>query len=140
MSQLPDKPSELIRLALSDLEKCEADPRYSIDMERWHKPNGTCAVCLAGAVMAQTCGVPVDNDVSPHSCMGGDTKKLMALDDFRVGFVDSAVGKLGHILPHNFQLDDQDEGYRDMPLYEDDQAAFKADMRKLADDLEQVGL
>lgn len=30
---LPDKPSELIRLALADLALCAADPNYRIDME-----------------------------------------------------------------------------------------------------------
>ena len=30
------KPSELIRLAVSDLEKCEASP-YTIDMGDWHR-------------------------------------------------------------------------------------------------------
>ena len=56
MSELPDKPSELIRLALADLRKCEADPRYLIDMAQWHRPvtSELCHVCLAGAVMART--------------------------------------------------------------------------------------
>ena len=32
---LPDKPSELIRVALSDLEKTEADDRYEVHIEEW---------------------------------------------------------------------------------------------------------
>ena len=53
------KPSELIRLALKDLEACEKDPDYEINMNVWHKPVGDqCMVCLAGAVMAQTFEMP----------------------------------------------------------------------------------
>ena len=39
--KLPDKPSELIRVALGDLAKCMADPRYFIDMRGWHIPHAT---------------------------------------------------------------------------------------------------
>lgn len=49
------KPSELIRLGLHDLEEVEAKPEaYKIDMMDWHRPNGKCSVCFAGAVMAMT--------------------------------------------------------------------------------------
>ena len=56
VATLPDKPSELIRLALSDLEKCEGDSRYEVDMNEWHVPTQkghVCYVCLAGSVMAK---------------------------------------------------------------------------------------
>lgn len=35
---LPDKPSELIRLAIKDLETCEASEKYAIFMGAWHEP------------------------------------------------------------------------------------------------------
>lgn len=53
----PDKLSDLIRLALDDLRKCEENPQYTINMHVWyhHSPdNNRCMVCLAGSVMAQT--------------------------------------------------------------------------------------
>lgn len=33
---LPEKPSELIRLALRDLETVEANPHYEVNMASWH--------------------------------------------------------------------------------------------------------
>jgi len=55
MIELPHKRSELIRLAVADLEKCEHDSRFIIDMSCWIiSTRDTCAVCLAGSVMAQT--------------------------------------------------------------------------------------
>lgn len=59
MKKLPKKLSDRILVALHDLELVEADPRYKIDMDTWHKPNGQCAVCLAGSVMAKTLNAPI---------------------------------------------------------------------------------
>lgn len=56
-SQLPEKPSELIRAAIADLEAVEALPaQYRVNMGKWHivRSGGQpCEVCLAGAVMAR---------------------------------------------------------------------------------------
>ena len=68
---LPSKPWNLIRLAIKDLEKCEIDPNYKIDMDVWHLPpnehissdDGKCWVCLAGSVMAKHFKVPISEDV-----------------------------------------------------------------------------
>lgn len=90
---LPDKPSELIRLALSDLRKCENNPAYKIDMSLWHDPGaieGKCSVCLAGAVMAQTEGLSIDRYKYPSS---GDPfyLKYNALNYFRVGEISDGL-------------------------------------------------
>lgn len=54
---LPDKPSELIRLAVADLQSVRNDPRYVIDMdwyfENRYKNKQVCTVCLGGAVLAR---------------------------------------------------------------------------------------
>ena len=34
MNKLPDKPSELIRLALDDLEKAEKSPTYEVNADK----------------------------------------------------------------------------------------------------------
>lgn len=74
--KLPDKPSELLQLALNDLEAAEASGQYNIDMSYWHSPgpqgrpmrdfpghsgdnrdvykNSLCTVCMAGSVLAMT--------------------------------------------------------------------------------------
>ena len=36
MKKLPEKKSELIRLALKNLQECEEDPKYKVNMARWH--------------------------------------------------------------------------------------------------------
>lgn len=82
------KPSELIRVALEDLEKCEADPRYRVDMSLWHEPHcGECYVCLAGAVMAQELGVGTTRRACPTSFDEDVRERLNALDGFRRGAV-----------------------------------------------------
>lgn len=67
---LPNKLSALLRLAVADAQKCEADPRYKLDMSQWHEPweedDGVCSVCMAGAVMAQTLGAPIDESYGPY--------------------------------------------------------------------------
>jgi hypothetical protein len=35
---LPEKLSDCLELALRDLEACEQDPAYEVDMKFWHKP------------------------------------------------------------------------------------------------------
>lgn len=54
---LPNKPSELIAIALADLIKVEKSKKFRVAMGAWHwTPPGSnvCHVCLAGAVMACT--------------------------------------------------------------------------------------
>lgn len=67
-----DRLYKLIRVAVTDLVKCERDPQYKIRMSQWH--NGRlhgdgsvkCSVCLAGSVMAQTAEFPPDCYVSVY--------------------------------------------------------------------------
>ena len=85
MYKLPNNPSELILLALHDLELCEKDDRYKIEMVYWHVPRtkGYCHVCLGGSVMAKTLDCDPSKDINPL-----DTKfhkQLNALDQFRKG-------------------------------------------------------
>lgn len=80
---LPDQPHELLRLALADLRKCAADPQYEVNMDKWHQPSfstAVCEVCLAGAVMAQTLGVLFSVTASPRHFDASTMRKLFALD------------------------------------------------------------
>ena len=147
MSKLPDKPSELIRVALADLAKCELDPRYRINMGTWHKPTDTeeaeCMVCLAGAVMAKSLGAPMSMKYTPSVYAPDDvsTQKLYALDLFRTGEVIAACERLescGAIDSADLaRLDISDER---MSHYEAHEEAFKREMEGLAADLEANGL
>jgi hypothetical protein len=137
MNQLPDKPSELIRVALADLGKCETDTAYEIAMGTWHTPTsrGACAVCLVGSVMAKTLGADPDEVAEPFDLGHFECRKLEALDDFRTGDIERALRLLElPPAPESVGL------YREITHYEDDPGAFKSDMRQLADDLERAGL
>lgn len=50
---LPNKPSELIRLAVKDLKAFMRVPGNKVDMNLWYHTdfNGNCSACFAGAVM-----------------------------------------------------------------------------------------
>jgi hypothetical protein len=88
---LPLVPSELIDVAVHDLELCAADPRYEINMMNWHEPFGDrCLVCLAGAFMAQTLHTPIHREVTPENIPDqGVRTRLFALDKLRCGLLHS---------------------------------------------------
>lgn len=137
--QLPDKPSELIRLALSDLRKCEADPRYSIDMWAWHAPflNDRCYVCLAGAVMAKSINASITDELAPSDFDGEISTKLNALDCFRLGDIAGGLDKLGIDtlnLPEAIEPDIEIADHYSNPTQ------FHADMESLAAMLEKHNL
>lgn len=132
---LPDKPSELIRVALADLAKVERSKKYRVEMGTWHEPvDGVCEVCLAGAVMAKTLKSYPNETLWADTDFDDDTKnKLLALDFLRQGEVVEALEQLG--------FDDHEHIHDyDIVSYHTDRNEFKDDMRHLADDLEKVGL
>ena len=55
-NKLPNKPSELLSLALKDLTAAERTKTINIDMGIYYEKNNdkTCSVCLAGSIMAKT--------------------------------------------------------------------------------------
>ncbi len=133
MKTLPDKPSELITLALNDLLKVEKDKRYKIDMDTWHTPNGKCAICLAGAVMAKSLGADIHMSSTP-AYAGSNTNKLCALEWFRLGVVDTGIS----ILEGYSYYDKIDS--RHIPKYSPkNRLRFFRAMRKLARDFKKVG-
>jgi len=90
-TRLPKTLSGWLELAVQDAMKCEVDKNYKMDMQIWHGPldsarNGPCHVCMAGAVIAKTCGAELNTDVLPDSFEGGDVEYgLHAIDKMRVG-------------------------------------------------------
>lgn len=136
MSRLPDKPSELIELALEDMAKVEAQPdRYQVHMLQWHAPmlgSRRCIVCFAGAVMAGTLGVPDDLPVDPDAFDDDTRAKLLALDAFRQGRVSVGLGNMGmrHIPGTT----------RTVTRYAVSSARWREDMTRLARELREAGL
>lgn len=146
---LPDIPSELIRVALSDLEKCELDDRYVIDMKCWHSPNYQysskqrpmkCHVCLSGAIMAKQYNLN-NNDYYSPAFLPKAYRKLMAIDSFCNGYVLAGLLDLGYKqkdLESNIGNLKSLDNVNIIP-YNEDQSKFKEQMNELADFLEENG-
>jgi hypothetical protein len=134
---LPDKPSELLRVALTDLEKTVAMPeKYEINMQIWHQPDSDdkkCYVCLAGSVLAQTCKVPWETDGWENLISSKDENKIYALNLFRVGEYEAALEYLGFFpspIPN----------YYSPPVYRTDPQGFKDYLCDLIGIFEAEGL
>lgn len=135
MARLPDKPSELIRLAVADLKRSEADPCYRIEFGTWHDvtPSKICVVCLAGAVMAFSLDVPQLTTTSPQHFRPDIRAKLSALDWGRRSLMQHEMFScLGLGPDRSFD--------RIITPYGMDPLEFKNEMLKLADDLEKAEL
>lgn len=78
---LPDKPSELIRIGVRDLRACAADANYVVDLDVWHRPDrqGRCLVGLAGAVMAQSGKASIKRSLFPIDYALPVQRKLWAI-------------------------------------------------------------
>jgi len=103
MKRLPDKMSDLLKLALGDEAKAERSPKYTMDMDQWHEPEWewdsdsnndvmvNCNVCFAGAVISFTLGGEWGKNLSPEDYMNGNVQKLHALDKLRRGNIYAAA-------------------------------------------------
>lgn len=123
---LPNLPSALLRLALDDLAKLEANPNYVVNMAVWL---GNCQACMAGAVMLNSLGVT--EPMMPADFDEYDTKqKLRAINSFRMGDISDALFQLSIPLPEGLP--------RRVAItdYDDDPATFRTDLLSLATLLE----
>lgn len=146
--KLPKLPSELIAVALEDLEAVEKLKSVTVDMSTWITGSGNknsgrlgvCKVCLAGAVLHRR-GLPeqlnaalVDGDgnVNPSDHCDKDTSnKLLALDCFRQANVRRGLYYMGledewDKEPRPFFLEEHD-----MLRYERDPVRFKRQLALL---------
>jgi hypothetical protein len=140
-TELPDKPSELIRLALHDLAEAERDKRYRIDMGAYHEPNSKCAVCFAGAVIAFSLNGSAKKFIHPNDFDLRTREKLHGLNELRGGFYSMALRHIeGLDWLEALRLRDKLSAIVNRPAdYDDGRRAFKADMRKIAAVLEKEG-
>ncbi len=135
-NELPDKPSELIKVALEDLKKVERSKKYEVNMGDWHEPNGVCSVCFAGAVMVKTLDCNYKKSFESHDFKRNIYIKLEALDGFRRGWIRMALADM-HISPNRYPgliNNVSVVNYKDSPLQ------FKRDMRGIVMMLEKAGL
>lgn len=152
---LPSLPSAALLAAVADLEAVERNKKYVIDMGNWHipinnmshyvdekiaqaKPNAKCAVCFAGAVMANA--VPIGKRVDWSEFAWPTNVRLDALDDFRSGRVAAALHRWGY--DDDFVCSVLPSALHDVSVtpYETKPDKFKRDMRKLAGKLKEIGL
>jgi hypothetical protein len=137
---LPNKPSELIELALSDLVKCEQSPGYEVNLDIWHQPRGNvCVVCLAGGVMAQSLGADKTMYLEPEDFTETSRHNgncLTALDMFRSGLIDLGwfwmfgdVTDFPEVIPTEL----------DVAEYADDPEGFKNAMAEIASIFKKAG-
>lgn len=144
MNALPDKLSDLIELALNDLAEVERDPRYSVEMWDWHeKKEDYCSVCLAGAVMAKTLGVPYGKTSFPDYFANEKIERaLNAIDRVRIGFVGSALHWLNSEMNEDL-VSRMNRKFRirlgQFQPYSINSDEFKTTMQKIATDLREMG-
>ncbi len=132
--RLPSKLSELLTLALNDLNKTEKDKRYQIDMSDWHTPHAkACYVCLSGAVMAQTLKASPSLLKVPYHFDRVNNRKLVALELLRHGDVAGAVWVMKLPAMKEIQFN------RNITQYSYDPRKFKLQMRALARALKGAG-
>lgn len=127
---LPDKPSELIMLALRDLAVVESMKKdYVVDMHVWHiqERGEPCAVCFAGSVMAKTCGMNPARAVEPSDFTDKTHRKLMSLDYFRKGMIFAGLREM-RIQPPDYLIRETD-----IISYKANRRRFKLGMQKMAE-------
>lgn len=87
---LPDKASDLLAVALADLERTLLDPRYYFDWDHYYTPDpyGRCGICVAGGIMAQSIDARPDRLVFLNiRCHPATRLKLHAISSFSNGNV-----------------------------------------------------
>lgn len=129
---LPTKLSDLLELAVTDARKCEAEPeRFVLDMDDWMRPRrDRCAVCMAGAVMAQSLGFDASSKerIDPAKINNDSLKNAMwAIDSMREGAYwdaaeqmqisvaggqEAAIRECDVIVQSEIQFDDDDDDER----------------------------
>jgi hypothetical protein len=150
-ASLPDKPSELIRLAVKDLKSIEKSKKYVVYMHRYHQtvdndmmdyfslPEGKCAVCFAGSIMARTLKCDPKETVRPDDFDVKTERKLYALDSFRTGSIYEAFDYLKIKVPIVLEYCCNQDNIN-ISGYEENPQQFKTDMLGLASLLEEIGL
>lgn len=138
--ELPNKLSALIRVALADLERVEADPDYIVNMSEWHRPmrDGKCMVCFAGAVISRH--ISKKRYFSAADFNLANCAKLRALDYLRSGMIKAAVACVfdSHLTIASI-LSKLKYERRAVPEYNGNPVMFKSIMAEIADDFEQAG-
>jgi hypothetical protein len=141
MKTLPKKPSALIRLAIKDLEACELDHDYEIQMSEWYRPqyHGPTLVCLSGAIMVKTLKEKSTRRLLPNwvsDIKDKDIQKLYALNEFRTGCLEMGLDTLGY----SREIKEKFKCWVSVTPYCSSPDIFKIDMLDMARQFEKAGL
>jgi hypothetical protein len=132
---LPDKPSDLMELALKDLKRVEKlKNTYKIVMLDWHSANSHCSVCMAGAVMTRVCNP--DESASPYDdrFTSEERNKFETINTLRLGNIRMGLAQLNITLPWGMT----DQVY--VANYHTDRTNFYNDMERLVELLRRFDL
>lgn len=146
---LPFKASEMLEIALHDLEVIEKLPGYRIDMSTWHeapskrnsKLEDKCSVCFAGSVMAISLKTKKNETCQPENFGPVLARQLRALDDFRCGDVYDGLCRL-----YGYMADELMDQYSHLKAskkfltYDVSPRDFKKGIRKIIKDLQKAGV
>ncbi len=153
MARLPEKLSDLVFVALADLEKVEANEQYIIDMSIWHRPRDfdsdnpsgfetKCIVCLAGSVMSMSLDAELEDELDLDDFEPFEEKRLQALDELRSNMICETVTTVyGFDKVKDAQAKLIEVQYEDdFAEYSEDPERFKAWMRKIGQAFKEYGL
>lgn len=135
-------PSRVIEMALEDVEILQRSDKYKFRMgDIWHRPVGDkCAVCFAGAVMANRLRVPATENADPEDFEDAIQVRLSALNLFRQGLVGMGLDEM---VPRSSLRGERENGFWwHLPVrrFHGGGKGFKADMRSIAEMLKSKGL
>ena len=83
--------TDLMIIALDNMEALIDDPVYNFGSDLWHEPMGNfCQVCLAGSIMANRLGANASYSMDPMKYSDDIRKKLCAIDALRSGHISLA--------------------------------------------------
>ena len=150
-SKLPDKPSDLIHVALHDLKLAEESEKYEIDMGTWHTgfeeieneegvlEEEPCQVCFAGAVMAFSLEGVINRQYKPNK-FPEEEGKLSSLNTFRLGEIHRGLREFyGKFYGDtSFDLNTVEMEW-EIPYYHKDKEGFHQAMAEMADYLKEKG-
>ena len=115
----PEKYWQLLELALADFDVIRQDPRYEINMMRFHDTSehtNVCFVCLAGAVMARTLHAP---PTETKLCVDFPTwqKALYAISNLALGCTPDNLDSSTYDELLRFQTPIRAQEFHDNPIH-----------------------
>ena len=137
-STLPNTLHGLLEMAISDLEKVKDRPGVQINMNEWVRRTGdrTCEVCMAGAVLMETCRLQWKHTmvetllpaIDPGFLRSTVMNKLEAINHLRTGKVHAAAITMNRL--RELRASGIPDDYIITPYYMD-RGKFRTDINNL---------